>query len=166
MALDSRIRQFFLPSITRRFLIRILAVALTAYLIFGHLCIPFYIHGTSMEPTYHNGGVNFCWRLRYLFSAPKPGDIIAIRFAGSKVMLLKRVVAREGEWVEFRNGRLFVDSKDRDEPYIRYPSTWNLPPRQVQKNTFYVVGDNRSMPIENHHFGQVSSGRVIGGPLW
>jgi hypothetical protein len=29
-----------------------------------------------------------------------------------------------------------------------------------------VVGDNRSMPIENHHFGQASKVRVIGGPLW
>jgi hypothetical protein len=29
-----------------------------------------------------------------------------------------------------------------------------------------VVGDNRSMPIENHYFGQASKARVMGGPLW
>jgi hypothetical protein len=29
-----------------------------------------------------------------------------------------------------------------------------------------VVGDNRSMPIENHHFGQTSRSRIVGGPLW
>lgn len=119
-----------------------------------------------MEPTYHNGGVNFCWRLRYLFSELKRHDVVAVRFAGSKIMLLKRVVAREGEWVEFRNGKLFVDGKEIDEPYVRYPSTWNLPPRHVEKDTIYVVGDNRSMPIENHHFGQASKSRVLGGPLW
>jgi hypothetical protein len=29
-----------------------------------------------------------------------------------------------------------------------------------------VVGDNRSMPIEGHHFGQTSKIRIIGVPLW
>jgi hypothetical protein len=29
-----------------------------------------------------------------------------------------------------------------------------------------VVGDNRSMPIENHHFGQASKRRVVGGAVW
>jgi len=61
-----------------------------------------------MEPTYHDGGVNFCWRLRYLSSEPKKRDVVAVRFAGNKVMLLKRVIALEGEQVEFRNGKLFV----------------------------------------------------------
>jgi hypothetical protein len=29
-----------------------------------------------------------------------------------------------------------------------------------------VIGDNRSMPIENHHFGQASKNRIVGVPLW
>jgi hypothetical protein len=29
-----------------------------------------------------------------------------------------------------------------------------------------VVGDNRSMPIEDHHFGQTSKIRVVGVPVW
>jgi signal peptidase I len=166
MTVNSRIRQFFFPSITRKFLIRVFSVALSAYLFFGHLCIPFSIQGTSMEPTYHNGGKNFCWRLRYLFSGPKRHDVVAVRFAGSKVMLLKRVVAQEGEWVEFRDGKLFIDGKGIDEPYVRFPCTWNLSPRQVEKNYIYVVGDNRSMPIENHLLGRALKSRVVGGPLW
>ena len=119
-----------------------------------------------MEPTYHNGRVNFCWRLRYLFSEPKRHDVVAVRFAGSKVMLLKRVVALEGERIEFRDGKLFVDGRKIEEPYVLYPCDWNLSPRQVEKDRVYIVGDNRSMPIEDHHFGQASKGRVVGVPLW
>ena len=81
-------------------------------------------------------------------------------------MLLKRVVAREGEQVEFRDGELFVDGKEIEEPYVRYPCDWNLPTRQVEENHIYVVGDNRNMPIENHHFGQASKSRIMGVPLW
>jgi signal peptidase I len=166
MTANHKIRQFFFPSITLKFLIRVSLVALFAYLFFGYLCIPFSIQGISMEPTYHNGRVNFCWRLRYLFSEPKRHDVVAVRFAGTKVMLLKRVVALEGERIEFRDGKLFVDAEEIDEPYVLYPCTWNLPPRQVEKDAIYVVGDNRSMPIENHHFGQTSRSRIVGVPIW
>jgi signal peptidase I len=166
MAVNKKIRQFFFPSVTPKFLIRVLFVTLSAYLFFNYICIPLHIKGYSMEPTYHDGGINFCWRLRYLFSKPKRYDVIVIRFAGNRVMLLKRVVALEGEQIEFRNGKLFVDGKQMDEPYVRYPCDWNLLPRQVEKDCIYVVGDNRNMPIENHHFGQVTLKRVVGVPLW
>jgi signal peptidase I len=81
-------------------------------------------------------------------------------------MLLKRVVAREGEQVEFLNGKLFVDDQEVKEPYVRFPCNWNLPPRRIEKDCVYVVGDNRNMPIETHHFGQASKTRIIGVPLW
>ncbi len=119
-----------------------------------------------MEPTYANGGINFCWRLRYLLSEPKRHDVVAVRFAGSRIMLLKRVVACEGEQVEFRDGKLLVDGREVAEPYVQFSCNWNLPSRTVQKDCVYVVGDNRSMPIEEHHFGQTSKIRLMGGPLW
>jgi signal peptidase I len=119
-----------------------------------------------MEPTYHNGSINFCWRLKYLFSKPKRFDVVAVRLAGKKVMFLKRVVALEGEKVEFRDGKLFVNETEIEEPYVRYPCHWNLPLRQVEKDCIYVVGDNRNMPIENHFFGQTQSDRIMGVPLW
>jgi len=166
MVIHNKIRKFFFPSLTPKFLVRVCLVALFAYLFFGYLCIPFTIQGISMEPTYRNGGLNFCWRLHTIFLEPKRYDVVTVRLAGSRVMLLKRVVAREGEEVEFRNGKLFVDGKEIEEPYVRYPCHWNLPPRRVEKDCVYVVGDNRSMPMKNHHFGQASKSRIMGVPLW
>jgi signal peptidase I len=165
-SMKRKIKQFFLPTLTPRFLIRIIAVAISAFLFFSYVFLPLRIKGNSMEPTYRNGGINFCWRLHYLISKPKRYDVVVVRFAGSKVMLLKRVVALEGEQVEFRDGKLLVDGKAIDEPYVRYPCNWNLSPRQVERGCVYMVGDNRSMPIENHYFGQASMKRIIGSPLW
>jgi signal peptidase I len=162
----SRVRQFFFPSLTPKFLVRVAAISLSAYFFFGHLCIPFRIQGISMEPNYGDGGFNFCWRLPTLFSKPERFDVVAVRLAGSRVMLLKRVVALEGERIEFRDGRLLIDGKEMDEPHVRYRFHWNFPPRQVEKGNVYVVGDNRSMPIETHLFGQTSVKRIIGVPLW
>jgi len=166
MAGNHKVRKFFFPSFTGKFLIRVSIVALSAYLFFGRICVPIRIQGFSMEPTYRNGGVNFCWRLGYTFAQPKRYDVVAVGLAGRKVMLLKRVIAVEGESVEFREGKLFVDGQGIDEPYVRYPCTWNLSPRRVDPGCVYVVGDNRNMPIENHYFGQTPIRRIMGVPLW
>ncbi len=166
MATDSKIRQFLFPSLTLRFLIRISLVAVLAYLFFGYVCIPLRIQGSSMTPTYRSGGLNLLWRLRYVRSHPRRFDVVAVRFTGDKVMLLKRVVALAGETIEFRDGKLFVNGLAIDEPYVRHPCDWDLPPRLVEKDSVYVVGDNRSMPMENHVFGQAPVKRIIGGPLW
>ena len=119
-----------------------------------------------MEPTYHNGSINFCWTLSPLFSKPRRHDVVTVHLAGHSVMLLKRIIALEGERIEFRDGKLLVDGNKIDEPYVRYPCDWNLPPRQVEQGSVYVVGDNRSMPIGDHYFGQASIKRIVGVPLW
>lgn len=160
------LRRFFFPSLTPAFFIRAGFVAFVAYLIFGHLLTPFRINGYSMEPTYRNGEINFCWRLRYLFSPPRRGDIVLIRFAGQKITLLKRVVALENEEIEFRNGKLLINNKELEEPYVHSPYRWNLPPRRVEPNSVYVIGDNRAGPMKDHVFGQVTVTRILGSPLW
>lgn len=164
--INKKIQRFFFPSLTRKFFTRLCLVAVAAYLFFNYICIPLRIRGCSMEPAYRNGGVNFCWRLCYIFSEPEKCDVVAVRLAGTNVMLLKRVVAVEGEIVEFRDGQLYVDGKEMHEPYVCYPCNWNLPPRRVEKDCVYVIGDNRNMPIENHSFGQTSVKRITGVALW
>ena len=164
--MKSNLKHFFFPSITRQYLFRILFVAVFALIFFSFICLPFRIKGHSMEPTYMNGDFNFCFKLRYVFSKPERHDVVAIRLAGEKVILLKRVVALEGDVVEIQKGALFVNEKKIDETYVHYPSDWNLSPRKVDKRNVYVVGDNRSVPIEVHHFGQTSIDRIIGVPLW
>jgi len=166
MAINKRIFKFFFPSLTPAYLIRVGLVALSAYLIFGYLLIPFRIQGTSMEPTYQNGQINFCWKLRYLFSKPRRGDVVVIRLTGQKVTLLKRVIALEHEVIEFHNGKLLINGVEQEEPYLRYPYDWTLPARWVEPDSIYVVGDNRRGPIQNQIFGQTSLKRVLGGPLW
>ncbi|MDY6832104.1 MAG: signal peptidase I [Thermodesulfobacteriota bacterium] len=163
---QNRLQRFFFPALSRRYLLRVILVAAGAFLFFGYVCIPFRIQGHSMAPTYENGAVNFCFTLRYLFSDPAPPDVVAVRLAGNNVMLLKRVVATEGQAVAFRNGDLLVDRRKVDEPYVSEKSDWNLEPRRVKPGHVYVVGDNRSVPMENHQFGQTPTSRIAGVPLW
>lgn len=163
---DSAVKNFFFPKITKRYLLRVGIVAVTAFIIFKFVFIPFRIQGESMAPTYVTGSFNFCFALRYIFSKPMPPDVVLVRMAGQEIMLLKRVVATEGQSVEFKEGRLFVDRKEINEPYVSGKSDWNVPLTVVKPGHVYVVGDNRSMPAKGHAFGQTSLNRIAGTPLW
>ena len=160
------IKKFFFPELTRKLIIRIAVVGVIAFIVFKYILIPFRISGLSMAPTYQNGDVNFCFALRYLFSQPKPFDVVTVRLSGRHVMLLKRVIATEGQTVEFRKGQVLVDGNLIREPYVASRFSWDLPARTVKKDHVYVVGDNRNVPMETHDFGQTPINRIIGAPLW
>ena len=160
------VKKFFFPKLTRRYLLRLAVVSVVAIIVFKYVLIPFSVQGESMAPTYVTGSFNFCFTLRYLFSAPKPPDVVAVALAGTSVMLLKRVVATEGQSVAFRDGKLFVDDKPIYEPYVSGQSDWNILPAIVKPGHVYVIGDNRSVPAEKHNFGQTPVTRIAGAPLW
>ncbi len=164
--MKTRVKKFLVPELNRNYLRRVLLVALAAAIFFKYVCIPFRVSGNSMVPTYLNGSVNFCLTVPYWFSAPEPFDVVGVRLAGNHVMLLKRVVASENETVAFKDGRLFVNQKPIQEPYVNGPCDWNLPPRMVKPGYVYVVGDNRNISLERHQFGQTPVERVVGVPLW
>ncbi|MFZ5562660.1 MAG: signal peptidase I, partial [Thermodesulfobacteriota bacterium] len=110
------VKRFFFPAVTRHYMARLVCVAVAAFVFFNYICIPFRVQGESMAPTYKTGEINFCFTQRYLFDRPGPPDVVTVRLAGNRVMLLKRIVATEGQSVEFRQGALFVDGKPVDEP--------------------------------------------------
>lgn len=162
---SARVVEFFLPKPSKRFFLRLGVITLVSVVVFSWILLPCIINGESMVPTFPAYGFTFCWRGRYWFSAPQRGDIVVVRYAG-KIYFLKRVVALAGDTVEFRRGTLYVNGRPQIESYVRYPSNWNLPPRRVSPGHLYVVGDNRTQPIEQHRFGQVRADRIIGEPLF
>jgi signal peptidase I len=146
--------------------LRLGTVAALAYLVFGYVCIPAHIRGGSMEPTYRDGGFTFCWRPRFWTQPPRPGQVVMVRLTGRRLMYLKRVVATGGSTVEFRQGQLWVNGAPSPEPYLKGPCDWTLSPRVVPDGHVYVIGDNRSMSIEEHTFGSVPVDHLEGGPIW
>jgi signal peptidase I len=77
-------------------------------------------------------------------------------------MLMKRIVGLPGETVAFVNGRIFINDEMLDEPYEKLSCDWNLPPVKLGPDEFFVVGDNRTMPPQDHVFGKVERERIVG----
>ncbi len=166
MSMPDRVKRFILPEFTLRYALRVVLLALAAILIFHYVAAPFRIRGASMAPTYPSRGFTFGCRQPWLLSEPERGDVVIIRFAGNQVALLKRIVALPGEKVEFRDGKLYVNNSPVAEPYVKKECDWDLAPRTIDPEHYYVVGDNRSGRLQNHRFGQVHRDRIIGQPIW
>jgi signal peptidase I len=149
----------------RRTLMRIFTVAGAVVLMWKFVLLPIRVEGISMLPTYRNNQVNLVNRLAYVAAKPQRGDVVAIRMAGENVMLLKRVVGLPGETVAFRQGRLLINGTPMEEPYLKLPSYWNMPPKEVPPDHYYVVGDNRSMNIVDHEHGRTDRKRIVGRAL-
>jgi len=146
----------------RRTLLRIVILIIGAALLRQFVVLPVRVDGISMLPTYKSDGVNFVNRLAYVFGQPQRGDVVAIRMAGEHIMLMKRIIGLPGETVEFRRGELFINGETTEEPYVKLPWRWNMPPVKVGPDEFYVVGDNRSMAWLDHKQGRASRRRIVG----
>ena len=157
---------FIFPRLTRGFLVRITLVAAVTWAIGTYWLRPMVVDGASMEPTYAAHGFNLCVLTAYRSHPPKRGDVAVLRYGGSRYLLLKRVLAFEGETVAFSNGVCVVNGRPLDEPYLVKNAGWNVPPRTVGAGHVYVMGDNRSVPFEQHVGGEISVSRVEGRPLW
>jgi signal peptidase I len=148
----------------RRTALRLVVIIAVIVILRSFVLLPIQVDGPSMLPNYRENSINVVNRLAYLRHDPQRGDVVAIRFSGKSIMLMKRVVGLPGETVEFVNGRLLINGRYLEEPYVKYSCSWDFRPDrwQLDDDEFYVVGDNRSMPYEDHKQGVAKRERIVG----
>ena len=147
----------------KRTLVRIVVLVVVCFVVFKFVLVPIRVDGGSMLPTYKDNGVNFVNRLAYLFHEPRRGDVVAIGLeAGNHVMYLKRIIGLPGETVAFHEGRLYINGRPLDEPYVKLPGNWERDAEKVGPDHYYVVGDNRDMAWEGHTQGRAAREQIVG----
>ena len=148
----------------RRTALRLLVIVAVIFLLRSYVLIPIRVDGPSMLPNYREHSINVVNRLAYLRREPQRGDVVAIRFSGKSIMLMKRVVGLPGETVEFVGGQLVINGRPVNEPYLKYSCNWDFRPEhwRLGDDEYYVVGDNRSMTHEDHKQGSARRERIVG----
>ncbi len=150
-------------------LARLAVLIVGTWVVFNYvLTPPIRVTGISMEPTYHDGQINFLYRLAYARHDPQRGDVVGIhlkRTDGNHLMYFKRILGMPGETIAFVRGKLIINGEPQDEPYVKSLCDWNMAPKHLNNDEYYVAGDNRGMPFEDHWHEVVSrkqfEGRVI-----
>jgi signal peptidase I len=100
---------------------------------------------------------------------PRAGEVIAYNPPGMAETRIGRVIATGGSTIEIRNGEVQVDGTTLREPYILAPADGEtgalLPPRKLERDTYFVLGDNRAKSEDSRNFGPVSRNGLIGRVL-
>ena len=68
----------------------------------------------------------------------------------------------KGDRVEVRNGKLFINNVQQEEPFTAEDAKYQFGPVVVPKNEVLVLGDNRNQSLDGHIWGFLPKENVIG----
>ncbi len=118
--------------------------AVVVLLLFTFIFRIFVVSGPSMNTTLANGERIIVSDVMY---TAKQGDIICFYSDSEEEVLVKRVIATEGQIVDIDdNGFVYVDGVKLSEPYINGAYTLShsvTMPHIVSDGCVFVLGDNR-----------------------
>ncbi|MDD6052122.1 MAG: signal peptidase I [Clostridiales bacterium] len=131
------------------------------------------VRGSSMRSTLHNGDFGLVWRLPYLLGKPRRGDVVICHYPGRRMRrikwlpqaFVKRVIGLPGETVEIIEGVVHIDGAPLQEPYLdpdccRYARS--SPARILDKDEYFVLGDNRDHSNDSRYVGPIRRRAVRG----
>ena len=106
---------------------------------------PVYVADESMNPTLVKGDTIFYDRLYQHLDAFERGDMIVFRDPTGGSLLIKRIVALEGETVEARDGVLIIDGKyGMDEHRYKASEPLDFSKTKVPEGAVFVLSDDRN----------------------
>ena len=105
------------------------------------------ITGVSMSPTLNDGDLVVAVKT----SDYQTGDIAAFYY--NNKILIKRVIASPGDWVDIDNaGNVYVNGALLEEPYLTEKSLGECNitlPYQVPDGRIFVMGDDRAVSLDS-----------------
>ena len=130
---------------------------------------PYQVEQQSMENTLLPHQYVLVDKLTPRFDPYKRGDIVVFTPPGgssSSTPFIKRVIGLPGDVLDLRNGHVFINGQEINEPYV-YPGDstepksslhhWVVPP-----NALFLMGDYRKVSQDSRAFGPVPIANIIG----
>lgn len=116
----------------------------------------FKVYGSCMEPNLKTGERLLGNKFIYRFERPLRGDIVVFRFPPNpRKIFIKRVIGVPGDIVEIRDGKVYVNGRKLDEPYVANTPHGDFPPQRVPEGCVFVLGDNRDESNDSRFWGDL-----------
>ncbi len=159
-------------------------------LVFTYLLHPVNVKGESMQPTLMNSDrilmTTVYFKLEYgdivivdndmAYDLDENGDAVPVNIDGKqlKECIIKRIIATGGQTVDIRDGKIYIDGKALDEPYVASGAQTyvlnafnNKYPIKIPDGYYFVMGDNREHSSDSRHsdVGLIKKSQIYGKAL-
>ncbi len=154
-------------------LLRDVFLIIVVFVLVGVFAVqPVLVEGTSMVPQLHDGERLLVNKLVYYkiksvsWGHISRGDIVVFWYPSDPdKSYVKRVIGLPGETVEVRNGKVYIDGKLLNEPYLDTLHNKSLRDnlvRSVDQHYYFVMGDNRDNSSDSRYWGLVPEKYIYG----
>lgn len=167
----------------------IIIAFLLALLIKSFLIQAFYIPSQSMEPTLEVGDRVLVNKVVLRFRDPHRGEVIVFEnpqavepdrnplsafwnwlteglgfSSNPEKDFIKRVIGLPGETIEVNRGKVFINGKPIDEPYLNQQADLSdFGPFKVPAGQFFMMGDNRANSQDSRStLGPIPEDKIVG----
>src|SRR5437870_8596902 len=142
----------------------IISLTISAFIII-FLYQPVKVEGTSMMPSLDDQERIFVNKFVYRIEPIERGDIIVFHYPRDpSKSFIKRVIALAGDRVRIEAGQVFVNDQALDEEYVphAFVDERSYPEIVVPADSYFVLGDHRTMSNDSRDFGPVAASYIYG----
>ena len=142
----------------------IISLGISAFIII-FLYQPVKVEGTSMMPGLNDQERIFINKFVYRLEPIKRGDIVVFRYPRDlSKSYIKRVIGLAGDHVRIEQGRVYLNGRRLYEPYIPplYADQRSYSEIVVPANSYFLLGDHRTMSDDSRDFGPVHAAFIYG----
>ncbi len=141
--------------------------ALIAALVILFVYQPVKVEGTSMLPSLADQERIFVNKFvhRLGISPIRRGDLVVFWAPGEpNKSYIKRVIGLPGDVVAIERGVVLINGKPLREDYVprQFRDTQDMPPRLVEPDTYFVLGDHRNSSSDSRNWGLVPRRNIYG----
>jgi signal peptidase I len=142
----------------------IISLAISAFIIV-FLYQPVKVEGTSMMPSLDDQERIFVNKYVYRLEAIQRGDIVVFRYPRDpSKSFIKRVIGLAGDRIRIEAGEVLVNGRALEEDYVpsAYADQRSYPEIVVPPQSYFVLGDHRTMSNDSRDFGPVNISYIYG----
>src|SRR5215472_10623158 len=142
----------------------IISLGISAFVIV-FLYQPVKVEGTSMMPSLDDQERIFINKFVYRIEPIQRSDIVVFRYPRDPAKsFIKRVIGVAGDHVHIVDGRVYLNGKMLVEDYVppMYQDGRSYREIVVPADTYFVLGDHRSLSNDSRDFGPVDASYIYG----
>lgn len=125
---------------------------------------PIRVSGDSMVPTLLNNDIMILNKIGYRLNGLDRFDIVVVNYKNEQI--IKRVIGLPGDYVEYKDDKLYINNELVEEPYERKETQdfilEMLGENVIPKDKYLVLGDNRPISKDSRMIGLIDKKDIKG----